>query len=139
MITYQRWSPDVCECQLIEEIDTVAGTRKILLEPIVVKNDRGQDVFLETRLCDHHRGHTPDKEETSPQLDECRRKNYTFGEAQKLKPDLTLDDYTWSFTKAVGGVRQLKVGFLGKLNASHGANLQATLNARFGAGKVEVL
>lgn len=122
-IKVTRWSPDTCSCVLEYEWDDAQD-----------ESTRTHKFGKAVHLCEHHRALTM-AEACDQVLSENTRKNIIFGWAKELKPDLELDDYTWSFEKD----RKLKVGFLGKLNANNKSKLRALCNTKFGQGKIEVI
>jgi len=119
-----RWSPDTCDCIFEYEWDDTQATITHSFKKAI-------------HLCNHHKALVADKA-YDVVLSENTRKNIVFGEAQRVKPDITIDDFTWSFEGA-GKNRKLKVGFFGKLMAGEKSNLQAQCNSKFGAGKVEII
>lgn len=123
MIRVTRWSPDTCGCVLEYEWDDAQDEKT-----------RTHSFKRVVKLCEHHKALAVDKAYDQV-VSENTRKNIVFGEVQKIKPDITPDDYTWSFDDK----RKLKVGFLGKLQADKRGNLQTQLDSKFGEGKVEVI
>lgn len=123
MVRVTRWSPDTCGCVLEYEWDDAHN-----------ENTRTHSFKRAVKLCEHHKALEATKAYDEV-VSENTRKNIAFGEAQKVNPDITLDDYTWAFDKD----RKLKVGFLGKLKAGEKQGLQTLCNSKFGAGKVEVI
>lgn len=118
-----RWSPDTCDCVLEYEWD----------DSLPVEN-RVHTISKVVNACPHHGG-TP-VSHFNTVVEENTRKNFAFAEIQKLKPDATPDNYNWSFDEQ----RKLKVGILNlPIRAAEKAQLKANCNARFGAGKVEVI
>lgn len=126
MLKTTRWSPDTCDCVLEYEWDDS-----------LPENQRTHSFKGTVRLCEHHKSLAADKA-CSAAVSENTRKNIAFGETQKIRPDLTIEDYTWSF-EGTGADRKLKVGFLGKLAATEKAAVQAKLDEKFGVGKAEVI
>lgn len=119
-INKTRWSPDTCGCILIYEWDG--------------DNPNHQHTFVEAEhLCAAHNGYSPSIAYDKVK-DENRRKNRAYAIAKGVA-GINLDDFTFSFDNN----RKLKVGFLGKLNASQRAELQTQLDAEFGASKAEVV
>ena len=123
MIRVTRWSPDTCNCVFEYEWDDAQ------------KEDVRIHTFKDAiQLCEHHKI-LPGIEAYDGVMAENTTKNITLGIALKAKPDLTIDEYTWSFDAN----RKLKVGFLGKLSTGERSTLQSMCDSKFGAGKVEVV
>ena len=123
MLRITRWSPDTCGCVLEYQWDDALD-----------ETTRTHSFNRAVQLCEHHRALAATKAYDAVQS-ENTRKNGAFAEAQKIRPGLTADDFTWSF----GTDRSLKVGFLGKLIPAEKADLRSRLDGRFGTGKVEVI
>lgn len=123
MLKTTRWSPDTCDCILEYEWDDTKP-----------ESERTHSFKRVVQLCEHHET-LSGIEAYNEVCSENTRKNQTFGLAREVKPELELEDYTWSFDAN----RKLKVGFLGKLNATEKAAVQAKLDEKFGIGKAEVI
>lgn len=123
MLRTTRWNPDTCGCVLEYEWDDAQD-----------ENERVHNFKNAVQLCEHHKALIADKAYDEV-LSENTRKNIVFGEVQKIKPDITSDDYTWSFDES----RKLRVGFLGKLKGGEKGSLQTLCDGKFGTGKVEVI
>lgn len=123
MLRVTRWSPDTCGCIVEYEWDDTKPA-----------SERTHSFKNAIKLCEYHKALSGTKayDEVSS---ENTRKNQAFGLVKQIKPELELEDYTWSFDAK----RKLKVGFLGKLNAIEKAAAQAKLDEKFGAGKAEVV
>lgn len=123
MLKTTRWSPDTCDCVLEYEWDDALS-----------ENERVHNFKGATHLCEHHKALVA-AEAYGQVLSENTRKNQAFGLAKEVKPELELEDYTWSFDAN----RKLKAGFLGKLNATEKAAVQAKFDEEFGIDKAEVI
>ena len=121
MLRVTRWSPDTCGCVYEYEWDDS-----------VPQEQRTHTLKKAIKLCEHHKTRIKPYDDV---VSENTGKNIVFGEAQKIKPELTVDDYTWSFDKD----RKLTAGFLGKLTAADKANLKMQLDGKVGKDKVEVI
>ncbi len=114
-----RWSPDTCDCVLVYGWDSDDISK--------------EHTFLRAeKLCAHHKD-LASKDAYDKVLDENRRKNRAFKVAKDV--GIEPDDFTFSFD----GSRKLKVGFLGKLNSTQKAELQAKFDNEFGTDKAEVI
>ncbi len=118
-----RWSPDTCSCVLEYEWDDAIN-----------ENERTHKFSGAVHVCEHHKT-LVGAEVYDKVLSENTQKNMVLGEVHKIKPDITIDDYTWSFDEN----RRLKVGFLGKLDIEGKAALLSACNRKFGLGRTEVV
>ncbi|MBA7697332.1 hypothetical protein ES703_105997 [subsurface metagenome] len=123
MLQVTRWSPDTCGCILEYEWDDTLEA-----------SARTHSFKKAVKLCEHHKALLGAKA-FDQVMSENTRKNTVLGEIQKIKPDITLEDYTWSFDAN----RKLKVGFLGKLKAGEKSSLQSLCDNEFGVNKIEVI
>ncbi|MBA7608869.1 hypothetical protein ES703_16053 [subsurface metagenome] len=123
MLQVTRWSPDTCGCILEYEWDDTLD-----------ENARTHSFKKAVKLCEHHKALIADKAYDEV-LSENTRKNQAFGLAKEVKPELEMEDYTWSFDAN----RKLKVGFLGKLKAGEKSGLQTLCDNEFGVNKIEVI
>ena len=122
MLRVTRWSPDTCDCVLEYEWDDAEpeNTRVHKFKAMVVK-------------CPAHLN-LPPKDQYNQVVLENTRKNKVFAKAKKIKPELTPDDYKWSFDTN----RKLKVNFKGKMVGAEKKQLKDLCDIEFGLGKVEV-
>ncbi len=82
-ISETTWTPDTCDCQVVYETDTDKPNdppvlKRIIKEEKSFEGDDGATMF-------------------SKILDENKRKNIIFGEAKKINPDLTPEEFHYRF------------------------------------------
>lgn len=125
MIRVTRWSPDTCGCVLEYEWDDTKS-----------ENERIHSYVRTLKCCPEHEqlglvaGRLYDQV-----LSENTRKNIAFDEIQKVKPEVTFDNYLWFFDKK----RVLQISLIGvDLPPAAKQGLQTALDAEFGGGKVKV-
>ena len=123
MIHETMWSPDTCSCILIYTWDDALD-----------ENVRTHTIERVLRRCPAHASLTKDTEIYGTVVEENTRKNKAFGLAQGIVPNLTTEDYEWSFDAN----RKLRATFRGKLSVTQAVKLRQTCDSQLGANRVEV-
>jgi len=111
-----RWSPDTCSCVLDIEWDDT--------EP---ESSRTHTIKAVVNRCGSHQAGS-DEDVFKAVLSENTRKNRVFTLAQKVLPELTVEDYEWSFDAK----RVLEVKFT-NMTPAQKARLQQDCDNQFGS------
>lgn len=125
-VTINKWFPDTCSCIIEHVFDADSNPATM------------QDVFFldHTVSCKTHAG-LQGVAKYNLVLQHNQLKNVVQNEAGSTMPTLTNIPMTFSFT-GVGAAAVLNITY-GGLSKSQKSTLQATLDAKVGAGKVVVL
>ena len=141
------WKPDTCGCRFYlrgkpsgeMEYLNYNAVKAEHLQRINAKDPTANPKLAPPdEVCQTHAnlGYSMGKPLFNAVKEEGNRKNFTLEEARRVIPTMNSDNYNWSFDAN----RKLTVGFLDiSISSTEKAQVQAHCDARFGAGKVEVI